>query len=268
MHCKFIYLLLSLMVIGLTQGSSQYSRDESSEDNKTQFNLASTFSGDINSNRHHARAHLNSQLYPDVAQQPYQQPSVGYISTDIDQPSAHENGGNGLGTLGVVQPNPVSNLPTPVVGGTRPQQPVASIYPALPVPGYPAQGVPGYAALPQPPVSGYPGAFGQPQAVYPGYGYPGVYLPQYPAYPGYPGQQGWPGNIPVVTHPQGAPTSYQNQQQYQPQDHYDRSFKMNTEYKEDGVHTGPFEVLNNHNRQGYGSGYGGGYNGAYNRPGY
>ncbi|KAH8381598.1 hypothetical protein KR093_008954 [Drosophila rubida] len=277
MHREFIYLLLSLMVIGLTRGSSSshYSRDESSEDAKTQFNLASTFSGDINSSRHHARAHLNSQLYPETAQYPIPQTSVGHIPADIDQPAAHENGGSGLNTLGVAQLNPASNY-VPQVASIYPQLPGApptatapSYPPQPPIQGQPAVGYPG--VIQGQPAVGYPGVIypGAPPPPYPGFGYPGVYLPQYPTYPGYvnyPGAQGLPGNIPIVTHPQGAPTSYQNQQQYPPQ--YDRSFSMKTQYKEDGVHKGPFEVLNNHSREGYGSGFGGGYNGVFNRPGY
>ncbi|KAH8310384.1 hypothetical protein KR044_001035 [Drosophila immigrans] len=312
MECGFIYLLLPLlMVIGLTQGSSSssFSRGESSEDAKTQFNLASTLTGDISSSRHHARAQLNSQLYPDTVQQPIPQSSVGINSVDIDQPSAHENGGSGISSLGVVQLNPAGNhvqqVPSiyPTLPATAPGYPAQAVPAYLPIPGQtvpgyqpiPGQTVPGYQPIPGQAVPGYPPTQGQavpnyqplpgqappghpgaiytgpPLQAYPGYAFQGVYLQQYPAalnYANYGGQQGFPGNIHVPQQAPGAATSYQNQQQYPPRDRFDHSFKMSTEYKEDGVHKGPFEVLNNHNRPGYGSGYGGGYNGAFNRPGY
>jgi len=272
MHWGFVYVqLLLTLTISLTQGS-HFSRDESREDYKTEFNLASTLTGGISSNRHHERAHLNSQLYPEITQLPVQQPSAGYTSNDIDEPSAHESGGSGIGTLDV-HVGPAGNRVVPPESRVNPpgNRVVPGIYPTLPVGGpfrYPAP-APGYPqvalTIPNPPI----------QNPYPGYGYPGQYLPQYPAYPqavpfpvypGYPGPQpGYPGNLP--------PLSYQNQQHFAPsqpgqRDHFDHSFTMNTEYKEDGVHKGPFDVLNNHNRQGYGSGFGGGYNGAFNRPGY
>ncbi|XP_034487383.1 calcium-binding protein P [Drosophila innubila] len=294
MHWGFFYIqLLLLLTIGVTQGS-HFSRDESSEADQTEFNLASTLKGGISSNRHHARAHLNSQLYPEITQLPSQQPSAGYVSADIDEPSAHESGGSGIGTLDVhVGPAPGNRVIAPgnrvVAPGNRVvptdnQNGVASIYPALPVGGAPA-----YPA-PTPGV-----AFHIPNPnLYPGYPYPGQYLPQYPIYPqrapfagypdytgpqpGYPGPQpGYPGpppSPPNYPHPM-PPLSYQNQQHFAPsqplpgqREHFDHSFTMNTEYKEDGVHKGPFGLLNNRNGQGYGSGFGGGYNGAYNRPGY
>lgn len=145
---------------------------------------------------------------------------------------------------------------------------------------------------PQQPVgAGAPGYFPGTGA-YPGYPYPGVYLPQYPAYPqpaqfpaygvlpgavaqpGVPGVAGAPGVAGVPGAAGQAPaTSGMNYHRYpahNPADpsHWDHHFSMNTEYKEDGVHKGPFGVLNNHNAFGYGSGYGGGYNGAFNSPAY
>ncbi|KAL7729755.1 hypothetical protein ACLKA6_014622 [Drosophila palustris] len=304
MHWGLIYIeLLLVMAIGLTQGS-HFSRDESSEDAQTEFNLASTLKGGISSNRHHARAHLNSQLYPEITQLPSQQPSAGYASADIDEASAHERGGSGIGTLNV-HVGPPGNR---VVAPGNQQIGVPSIYPAAPVgypappsgyptvafnipnpnpyappdnrvtssgnqrgvaSTYPASTVGGSVGYPAPP-SGYPTvAFNIPNPS----PYPAQYLPQYTAYPQpapYPVYPGYPGQQPGLP-----PQSYQNQQHFAPsqplprhRDHFDRSFTMNTEYKEDGVHKGPFEVLNNHKGQGYGSGYGGGYNGAFNRPGY
>lgn len=286
MYWTTAYLaLLVTLSLGLTD-ASQYSRDESSEDAKTEFNLASTLTGGISSNRHHARAHLDSQLGPQISQQPFRQPSAdyGYGSADIDAPAAHETGGSGMGTLdGRLNP-----------GGNRIGGP-ASLYPALPIEGQPQHPV-GYSIGSSAPQLPYPTAVvyppirftnpksGQPAGypvAQPGLTYPGQYLPQYPAYPTYPAYPGYipvqPGNVPLVVHPvqpSSAPTSYQNQQQFtsnqapKQRDHWNRSFSMNTEYKEDGVHKGPFDVLNNHNRQGYGSGFGGGYNGAFNAPGY
>lgn len=281
MYWTTAYLaLLVALTLGLAD-ASQYSRDESSEDAKTQFNLASTLTGDISSNRHHARAHLDSQLGPQISQQPYRQPSAGYGSADIDAPSAHESGGSGVGTLDV-HLSPAGSR----IGGP------ASLYPALPIQGEPQPQPPvGYSiGFSAPPHSPYPTAAVYPTVRFtnpgypvgnPGVAYPGQYLPQYPVYPTYPAYPGYvpaqPGNVPVVVHapqPPPAPTSYQNHQHFAPnqtpkqRDHWNRSFSMNTEYKEDGVHKGPFHVLNNHNRQGYGSGFGGGYNGAFNAPGY
>ncbi|XP_017874215.1 PREDICTED: uncharacterized protein LOC108621428 [Drosophila arizonae] len=266
MRCcvAFVWLLLALTAV-LTH-ASHYSRNESNEDSKTEFNLASTFKGGITSSRHHERANLNSQLYPDLRQQ-----SSG--SVDIDEPSAHENGGSGIdlraGPYGTAvrnpqpQPNGFSNHPAPV---GQPQ--------TAEIPGYAANGNP--QVLPRPGVnpSGVYPSYGNPQPVYPvlpAYPYPGQYLPQYPSYPPYPN---YGPSVPVITHPGAPPISYQNQQNYAPhaaagqRDRWDRSFRMKTEYTEDGVHKGPFSVLNNHGSQGYGSGFGGGYNGAFNRPGY
>jgi len=116
-----------------------------------------------------------------------------------------------------------------------------------------------------------PGAVAQP-------GVPGV-----GGVPGVPGVQGVAGvtGVPGVQGVAGVPgvggsgpaTSIQNFHRYPDhnaadRNHWDHHFSMNTEYKEDGVHKGPFGVLNNHNAFGYGSGYGGGYNGAFNSPAY
>lgn len=319
MRWSIVYVeLLLALTAGLTH-ASQYSRDESNEDSNTQFNLASTFKGGITSNRHHERARLNSQLYPDLRQQQSD-------SLDIDAPSAHESGGSGVGIFDA-RPGPYG-----IAVGIPQQQPVGyPNYPALPTAGQPQSGlypvpqsspaicgrltpgaapnsvpngcqqpIPGQAQLPASFPHGYshntnpqatahtgsnpPGvypSFGahQPgyQPVQPGYPYPGQYLPQYPSYPPtapFPHYSGVPGNVPVVTHPGAPPISYQNQHNYGPhaspgqRDRWGHSFKMKTEYTEDGVHKGPFDVLNNHGSQGYGSGFGGGYNGPFSRPGY
>lgn len=281
MHWAVPHLALLLVVIVGVIEASQFSRDESSEDSKTEFNLASTLTGGISSNRHHARAHLDSQLGPQqIGQQPFRQPSAGFGSVDIDAPSAHESGGSGVGTLPHVSPS--GNR----IGATP------SLYPALPIEGQPQPPV-GHAIAPSAPQAPYSNSAIYPSfgpnypnggqlpgypAGHPGFTYPGQYLPQYPpTYPAYPTYSAYGPVHPAVApigQPPPPPTSYQNQQQFAPnqtprqRDHWNRSFTMNTEYKEDGVHKGPFEVLNNHNRPGYGSGFGGGYNGAFNRPGY
>ncbi|XP_023166373.2 calcium-binding protein P [Drosophila hydei] len=304
MRCcvPFGWLLLALTAV-LTH-ASHYSRDESNEDSKTEFNLATTFKGGISTNRHHERAHLNSQLYPDLRQQ-----SSG--SVDIDEPSAHENGGSGFGTVDLRSspygnPQPQSNgyypaspfprqpqtvgYPTPPssspgctrpVGGSEPNTVPNVCQPAArqaDFPGYPANGNPQVVPLPGGNPPGVYPSYGNPQPGYPvqpAYPYPGQYLPQYPSYPPTaPLYPNYAPNVPVTTHPGAPPTSYQNQQNYAPhaapgqRDRWDHSFKMKSEYTEDGVHKGPFSVLNNHGSQGYGSGFGGGYNGAFNRPGY
>ncbi|KAH8406645.1 hypothetical protein KR222_001552, partial [Zaprionus bogoriensis] len=287
MHWAILCIWLPLSLAVSLVDASEYSRDESKEDAKTEFNLASTLTGGITSNRHHQRAHLGSQLGPQISQQPFQQPSPGYGSAVIDAASGHENGGSGIATLGVgLNPN--------AIGVGRP----TSLYPTLPVeepqriPGYPTPvyGTVDRGPLPSGEISpayavNYPNGIQPPgyPVGQPGLTYPGVYLPQfptYPAYPVYPAYSGYgpahPGNVPVAVQPQAPspPTSYQNQQistgNPRPghRDHWNRSFTMNTEYKEKGEHKGPFDVLNNHSNQGYGSGFGGGYNGAFSRPGY
>ncbi|EDW83239.1 uncharacterized protein Dwil_GK22428 [Drosophila willistoni] len=269
---------VALVLIGCSQGTD-FHRDESREEEQTEFNLASTLRGGISSSRHHQRSNLNSQLYPERTQ-----PGVnGYgVASDIDEPNGHENAGtvldvrSGQPAAGRVNPpnrpfvypaagSPPAGYPSP--GGVA--HPVA--YPAsgeLPQPAaYPTPS--GINAAPIGHFGGYPAPY---PTGYPGYYYPGAYLPQYPTY-----QQ--PAPLPAygpsapgaVVHP-ATPISYQNQQHYPPhnvndRDHWDHRFSMNTEYKEDGVHKGPFGVLNNHNAFGYGSGYGGGYNGHFNSPG-
>ncbi|XP_041449576.1 calcium-binding protein P [Drosophila obscura] len=289
----FVALIVALI---LTVGSqaSQLSRDESREDEETNFNLATTLTGGIRSSRHHQRANLNSNLYPDSTQ-----PGAGYGSDDIDEPHGHEQGGytpraggsNSIGYAGSQGPAafpgqelPAGTYPPPGYPATGSPQPPVN-YPS----GIPGQ-LPGVPAYPQPGVQAYPqpGGHAYPQPGVPGYAYPGVYLPQFPGYPqpgayfGY--APGAPGGPPVVVHPGAAAQagagdsapynphkSSRHHSRYPSHDardpeHWDHRFSMNTEYKEDGVHKGPFDVLNNHNAFGYGSGYGGGYNGAFNSP--
>ncbi|XP_032576366.1 collagen alpha-1(XVIII) chain isoform X1 [Drosophila sechellia] len=330
------FAALALILIASGQ-ASQFSRDESQEDQKTEFNLASTLTGGITSSRHRQRANLNSQLYPSLGQL-----GSGYAGAtgSIDDAHGHEQGGSGVrvaSTNSVVFPG--NQSPNPALTITGGQQ-----FPAYPPPGFPGQQAPvpypasgsssggapssggyqsagGVAPLgypvagavpaqypvgvpPQQPVgTGAPGYFPGTGA-YPGYPYPGVYLQQYPAYPqpaqfpaygvvpgavaqpGVPGVAGVPGvqgvaGVPGAPGVAGVPgaagqapvTSGKNYHRYpahNPADpsHWDHHFSMNTEYKEDGVHKGPFGVLNNHNAFGYGSGYGGGYNGAFNSPSY
>ncbi|XP_034127728.1 calcium-binding protein P isoform X2 [Drosophila guanche] len=281
--------LIVALLLAVESQASQLSRDESREDEETNFNLASTLTGGIRSSRHHQRANLNSNLnsYPDSTQ-----PGAGYGSVDIDGPHGHEQGGytpraggsNSIGYSGPQQPAgypgqelPPGTYPPPGYPATgSPQPPVH--YPG----GIPAQR-PGVPSYPQPGVPAYPqpGAHAYPQPGIPGYAYPGVYLPQFPGYPqpgAYPGYApGAPGGPPVVVHPGAAPPaaspheSRRHHSRYpshnaQDPEHWDHRFSMNTEYKEDGVHKGSFDVLNNHNAFGFGSGYGGGYNGAFNSP--
>ncbi|XP_026847009.1 calcium-binding protein P isoform X2 [Drosophila persimilis] len=325
----------------LTVGSqaSQFSRDESREEEETNFNLASTLTGGIRSSRHHQRANLNSHLYPDSVQ-----PGTTYAGPGIDDPHGHEQGGtssragdsNLIGYVGSQSPplpaaHPGQELPPgiypppgyPTTGPPQPPvhfptgnaahqsggaaapgpyytQPRAGSYPqpgvgSFPQPGAGSYPQPGVGSFPQPGVPSYPqpgvGSFPQPAAPgaypagYPSYAYPGVYLPQFPGYlqPGaYPGYA--PGAPPVIVHPGAAPPagagatapsypqkSSRHHSRYpthdaQDPEHWDHRFSMNTEYNEDGVHKGSFDVLNNHNAFGYGSGYGGGYNGAFNSP--
>ncbi|BFF93013.1 calcium-binding protein P [Drosophila madeirensis] len=309
--------LIVALLLAVGSQASQLSRDESREEEETIFNLASTLTGGIRSSRHHQRANLNSNLYPDSTQ-----PGAGYGSADIDGPHGHEQGGytprtggsNSIGYAGPQQPAgypgqelppgtypppgyPATGSPQPPVhypGGIPSQRPGVAAYPQPGVPAYPQPGVPGYPhpgvpSYPQPGVPAYqqPGvpAYPSPAAAYPagypGYAYPGVYLPQFPGYPqpgAYPGYApGAPGGPQVVVHPGAAPPaaapheSRRHHSRYpshnaQDPEHWDHRFSMNTEYKEDGVHKGPFDVLNNHNAFGFGSGYGGGYNGAFNSP--
>ncbi|XP_017085532.1 collagen alpha-2(IV) chain isoform X1 [Drosophila eugracilis] len=316
------FATLALILIASTEGS-QFSRDESQEDQKTEFNLASTLTGGITSSRHRQRADLNSQLYPGL--------NHGYTGAtgSIDDAHGHEQGGSGVrvaSTNSVVFPgNQSPNPALTITGGHQ--------FPAYPPPGFPGQqapvpypaaggssggassggyqstgigaapGYPGAGAVPGPYPTGLPAGTG----AYPGYPYPGVYLQQYPGYPqpaqfpaygvvpgavaqpgviGVPGIQGVAGvsgipGAPGVQGVSGIPgaaangpaTSSQNFHRYPnhnaaDRNHWDHHFSMNTEYKEDGVHKGPFGVLNNHNAFGYGSGYGGGYNGAFNSPAY
>ncbi|KAI8044709.1 calcium-binding protein P [Drosophila gunungcola] len=315
------FVALALTLIASIEGSL-FGRDESQEDHKTEFNLASTLSAGITSSRHRQRSHLGSPLYPGLGQV-----GAGYAGAtgSIDDAHGHEQGGSGVR---VASTNPVvfpgSQFSNPALTVTAGQQ-----FPAYPPPGYPNQqapvpypvaggsaggsssggfqsaGVPpGYPAQyptgvpPQQPVgTGSPG-FYPGTGAYPGYSYPGVYLPQYPGYPqpaqfppygvapgavGVPGVAGVPG-VPGVAGVPGVPgvpgaaghfpaTSGQNFHRYPSHNaadpnHWDHHLAMNTEYNEEGVHKGPFGVLNNHNAFGYGSGYGGGYNGAYNSPAY
>jgi len=134
------------------------------------------------------------------------------------------------------------------------------------------QQYPGYPQPPQFPAYGVvPGAVAQP-------GVPGVGgVPGVPGVQGVAGVPGVPGVQGIAGVPGGAASgpaiSSQNFHRYPDhnaadRNHWDHHFSMNTEYKEDGVHKGPFGVLNNHNAFGYGSGYGGGYNGAFNSPAY
>ncbi|XP_016981975.2 collagen alpha-2(IV) chain isoform X1 [Drosophila rhopaloa] len=342
------FVALSLLLVASSQ--AQFSRDESQEDQRTEFNLASTLTGGISSSRHRQRANLGSPLYPAPSQL-----GAGYAGAtgSIDDAHGHEQGGSGVrvaSTNSVVFPG--NQFPNPALTITGGHQ-----FPAYPPPGFPSQQAPvpypaaggssggassggfqsaGVGAPPGYPAAGaaplyhtgvppqypsavapqQPGGAGAP-GYYPGYPYPGVYLQQYPGYPqpaqfpaygvvpgavaqpGVPGVAGVPGvqgvagvpgvqgvaGVPGVQGVAGVPgvqgvaaghapaTSGQNFHRYPAHNaadpnHWDHHFAMNTEYKEDGVHKGPFGVLNNHNAFGYGSGYGGGYNGAFNSPAY
>ncbi|XP_030370449.1 basic salivary proline-rich protein 2 [Scaptodrosophila lebanonensis] len=315
MQANVLCLLGLALTLTACCGGSEYSRDESREEAKTVFNLASTLTGGIESNRHHARASVNSQLYPygrPVAQQQpcATCPSTTYGAADIDEPHGHERSesanASGLDLRGATASHPVGppqqvpqdfgyradaippqglgypagrplQQPPPGYGyseggnriGAPPQQPPLGI-------GYPAQLPPGDYESSLPLAGHYP-ARAPPQLTNPQF-YPGQYLPQYPQpYPPlvqYPQYLGYgPGGVPVTTAGGAAPPfSYQNHHRYPShnphvRDHWDHEFKMSTEYKEDGVHKGPFDVLNNHGPFGFGSGYGGGYNGAFNRAG-
>nr|XP_043067585.1 annexin A7 [Drosophila bipectinata] len=285
-----ITAVLGLFILVVFCEATQLSRDESREDQRTEFNLASTLTGGISSSRHRQGALLNTNVYPPLG---LVGAGGGYTgaagsvgsSGGIDAAHGHENGGSGVR---LARGQPVPAYPPPGFPGQQAPVPYPSA-PAYPaggasypgddfncVPGgYPATGVPtGYPAMgaPQPPVQLPGSAPAQPGVAvgyYPGYPYPGTYLPQYPAYP-------QPAQLPAYGVAPGAAvyppaTSTQNVHRYpdhNPQDpsHWDHHFSMNTEYKEDGVHKGAFGVLNNHNAFGYGSGYGGGYNGAFNSP--
>ncbi|KPU79748.1 uncharacterized protein Dana_GF16999, isoform B [Drosophila ananassae] len=295
--------VLGLFILVASIEATQLSRDESREDQRTEFNLASTLTGGISSSRHRQGALLNTNLYPPLG---LVGAGGGYTgaagsvgsSGSIDAAHGHESGGSGVrlaSTNNVVFPGAHSPNPGVTIAGGQPA-------PAYPPPGFPGQQVPvPYPTAPAYPAGGasYPGvpavypassgpaaypAMGAPQppvqlpgsvpaqpgvapGYYPGYPYPGTYLPQYPAYP-------QPAQLPAYGVAPGAAvyppaTSTQNVHRYpdhNPRDpnHWDHHFSMNTEYKEDGVHKGAFGVLNNHNAFGYGSGYGGGYNGAFN----
>ncbi|KAH8382361.1 hypothetical protein KR009_003083 [Drosophila setifemur] len=175
---------LALILIASSE-ASQFSRDESQEDQRTEFNLASTLTGGITSSRHRQGANLNSQLYPSLSQV-----AAGYGGAgsggSLDAPHDHEQGGSGLrlgSTNTVVFPG--SQLPNPgvtIAGGTQ--------VPAYPPPGYPAQQAP----VPYPSAPSYPGGgaaspgFPTGDSAPPGYPIPGA-LPGYPAIgvpPGYP----------------------------------------------------------------------------------
>ncbi|XP_070137766.1 calcium-binding protein P isoform X2 [Drosophila bipectinata] len=280
-----ITAVLGLFILVVFCEATQLSRDESREDQRTEFNLASTLTGGISSSRHRQGALLNTNVYPPLG---LVGAGGGYTgaagsvgsSGGIDAAHGHENGGSGV-RLARGQPVPAYPPPgfpgqqAPVPYPSAPAYPAGGAsYPGVPG-GYPATGVPtGYPAMgaPQPPVQLPGSAPAQPGVAvgyYPGYPYPGTYLPQYPAYP-------QPAQLPAYGVAPGAAvyppaTSTQNVHRYpdhNPQDpsHWDHHFSMNTEYKEDGVHKGAFGVLNNHNAFGYGSGYGGGYNGAFNSP--
>ncbi|EDW43568.1 GM26638 [Drosophila sechellia] len=220
---------------------------------------------EVNSFRYPLRAFLDSRLQ-------FRTQLQEALQEEPHHPGGYQSAG-GVAPLGY----PVAGaVPAQYPVGVPPQQPVGT-------------GAPGY----------FPGT-----GAYPGYPYPGVYLQQYPAYPqpaqfpaygvvpgavaqpGVPGVAGVPGvqgvaGVPGAPGVAGVPgaagqapvTSGKNYHRYpahNPADpsHWDHHFSMNTEYKEDGVHKGPFGVLNNHNAFGYGSGYGGGYNGAFNSPSY
>ncbi|KAH8278907.1 hypothetical protein KR018_010967 [Drosophila ironensis] len=281
----------ALAILLASSQASQFSKDESKEDQRTEFNLASTLTGGISSSRHRQGASLNS-LYPALAQVGAgggYTGSAGFTGAN-DDAHGHEQGGSGarLGPVvfpGLQLPNPgvqivASQLPNPSVNIGGGQQ-----VPAYPTPGYPEKYLPNpgvqIAATPLPnpggqqvsayPLPGFPGQHPpvpySSEAAYPaypgGYPYPGTYLPQYPGYPAL-----FP---PYGVAPGAAAVSSPNVQRYpahNPRDpnHWDHHFSMNTEYKEDGVHKGAFGALNNHNAFGYGSGYGGGYNGAFNSP--
>ncbi|XP_017085533.1 collagen alpha-1(IV) chain isoform X2 [Drosophila eugracilis] len=296
------FATLALILIASTEGS-QFSRDESQEDQKTEFNLASTLTGGITSSRHRQRADLNSQLYPGL--------NHGYTGAtgSIDDAHGHEQGGSGVRVARGHQfpaypppgfPGQQAPVPYPAAGGSSGGASSGG-YQSTGIGAAP--GYPGAGAVPGPYPTGLPAGTG----AYPGYPYPGVYLQQYPGYPqpaqfpaygvvpgavaqpgviGVPGIQGVAGvsgipGAPGVQGVSGIPgaaangpaTSSQNFHRYPnhnaaDRNHWDHHFSMNTEYKEDGVHKGPFGVLNNHNAFGYGSGYGGGYNGAFNSPAY
>ncbi|XP_043653884.1 collagen alpha-4(IV) chain isoform X2 [Drosophila teissieri] len=343
MFSRSVVAFAALALIQIASGqASQLSRDESQEDQKTEFNLASTLTGGITSSRHRQRANLNSQLYPNLGQVGAGYAGSGYAGSgyvgatgSIDDAHGHEQGGSGVrvaSTNSVVFPgNQSPNPALTITGGHQfpaysppgfPGQQAPVPYPAAvgssggassggyqtagAPPGYPVAGtVPAQYPVgvpPQQPVgTGAPGYFPGTGA-YPGYPYPGVYLQQYPGYPqpaqfpaygvvpgavaqpavpgvaGVPGVQGVAGvpgvpGAPGVGGVPGAAAQGKNvyhHPAHNPADpsHWDHHFAMNTEYKEDGVHKGPFGVLNNHNAFGYGSGYGGGYNGAFNSPAY
>ncbi|EDW98873.2 collagen alpha-1(X) chain isoform X2 [Drosophila yakuba] len=316
MFSRSVVAIAALAFIQIASGqASQFSRDESQEDQKTEFNLASTLTGGITSSRHRQRANLNSQLYPELGQVGAGYAGSGYAGAtgSIDDAHGHEQGGSGVRVARGHQfpaypppgfPGQQAPVPYPAAVGSSGgassggyQSTAAGAPPGYPVPGQYPVGVP-----PQQPVgTGAPGYFPGTGA-YPGYPYPGVYVQQYPGYPqpaqfpaygvvpgavaqpGVPGVAGVPGvpgvagvagvpGAPGVAGVHGAAAQGKNVHHYpahNPADpsHWDHHFAMNTEYKEDGVHKGPFGVLNNHNAFGYGSGYGGGYNGAFNSPAY
>ncbi|XP_036673995.3 collectin-12 isoform X2 [Drosophila suzukii] len=295
------YAPLALILIASIQGS-EFSRDESQEDQRTEFNLASTLTGGISSSRHRQRANLNSPLYPGLTQLGGDYGAGAGATGSIDDAHDHEQGGSGVRVARGHQfpaypppgfPGQQAPVPYPSAGGSSSGGFQSTG--AGGAPGYPAAG-----AVPVQYPTGVPGYFPG-SGAYPGYPYPGVYLQQYPGYPqpsqfpaygvvpgavaqpGVPGVQGVAGvpGVPGVQGVAGVPgvggsgpaTSSQNFHRYPDhnaadRNHWDHHFSMNTEYKEDGVHKGPFGVLNNHNAFGYGSGYGGGYNGAFNSPAY
>ncbi|XP_016961603.1 elastin isoform X2 [Drosophila biarmipes] len=304
-----VFAALALFLIASSQGS-QFSRDESQEDQETEFNLASTLTGGITSSRHRQRAHLNSPLYPGLSQLGGGYGATAGATGSIDDAHGHEQGGSSVRVARGHQfpaypppgfPGQQAPVPYPAAGGSASEGSSSGGFQSTGAggaPGYPAAGtVPVQYPTGVPPGAGAPGYFPGTGA----YPYPGVYLQQYPAYPqpaqfpaygvvpgavaqpGVPGVAGVPGvqgvaGVPGVQGVAGATgsgpaTSSQNFHRYpahNPADrnHLDHHFSMNTEYKEDGVHKGPFGVLNNHNAFGYGSGYGGGYNGAFNSPAY
>lgn len=141
--------------------ATQFSRDESREDQRTEFNLASTLTGGISSSRHRQGALLNTNLYPPLG---LVGAGGGYTgaagsvgsSGGIDSAHGHENGGSGVrlaSTNNVVFPGAHSPSPGVTIAGGQPA-------PAYPPPGFSGQQVPvPYPSAPAYPAGGasYPG---------------------------------------------------------------------------------------------------------------
>jgi len=131
------YAPLALILIASIQGS-EFSRDESQEDQRTEFNLASTLTGGISSSRHRQRANLNSPLYPGLTQLGGDYGAGAGATGSIDDAHGHEQGGSGVrvaSTNSIVFPGKQSPNPAlTITGGHQ--------FPAYPPPGFPAQQAP------------------------------------------------------------------------------------------------------------------------------